>query len=300
MSGAPTLVNCLLVGNVGGSGGSGGSGGPAPLCSSSGANGGAGGPGGLLAPGGAYLVGTTLADNQGGPGGAGGVQGGAAGAQGEGAIAGLATGANLIIWGNQPPTGTVPPVTHSLLWTASSGTGNITGDPLFADPINGDYHILPTSPCVDAGDINASLLPALDIDGDPRIFHGAPDMGADETVLSLLWEQAGGPGTPLTLSNYNLTIGNQYHSIFSLDLCPGGPGSGPYLGMCLTTMPNYFFILDQLQAPLGTPLFHFTAQDSYAIWGPYQIPPMTVDGIVFDFTGAVIGSVSPVTRIVVQ
>ena len=42
------------------------------------------------------------------------------------------------------------------------------------------------------------------------------------------------------------------------------------------------------------------AQDSYTIWGGYQIPPMTVDGIVFDFTGGVIGAVSPVTRIVVQ
>jgi len=34
----------------------------------------------------------------------------------------------------------------------TSVTGNITGDPLFADPINGNYNLQPGSPCVDAGD----------------------------------------------------------------------------------------------------------------------------------------------------
>lgn len=35
---------------------------------------------------------------------------------------------------------------------AFPGIGNINADPLFADPTNGDYHLLPGSPCIDAGD----------------------------------------------------------------------------------------------------------------------------------------------------
>lgn len=120
------------------------------------------------------------------------------------------------------------------------------------------------------------------------------------STITLTSTQPGSPGTPTYLANANLTPQREYYNIFSLDTCPGGPGSGPLFGLCLTTMPNYTFILDQLQAPLGTPLFHFIAQQSYTIWGGYQVPPMTVDGIVFDYTGGVIGAVSPVTRITVQ
>jgi hypothetical protein len=182
----------------------------------------------------------------------------------------------------------------------SSGAGNITGDPCFVDPTNGDHHILPTSPCVDSGDGNALLLPSIDIDGDPRVFHGAVDMGADETILTLLWDQAGGPGTPLTISNHNLTTGSEYYNLFSLDLCPAGAGTGPYQGICLGTQPNYLFIVNQLQAPLGTPLFHFTASAPDATWGPYPVSPITLDALCFEFTGGAIAAVSRVTRVMIQ
>jgi hypothetical protein len=119
-------------------------------------------------------------------------------------------------------------------------------------------------------------------------------------TISLTSTQPGGGGAPTYFANTNLTPSRQYHNVFSLDLSPGGPGTGPHFGLCLLTVPNYQFILSQLQAPPGTPLFNFLARDSYTIWGGYQIPPISVDGIVFDFTGGVIGAVSPVTRIVVQ
>lgn len=65
----------------------------------------------------------------------------------------------------------------SLQWL----TGNIDADPLFSDA----YHLLPLSPCIDAGD-NALVLADMtaDLDGQPRIQdvgHGLRvDMGADE------------------------------------------------------------------------------------------------------------------------
>lgn len=53
--------------------------------------------------------------------------------------------------------------------------GNISGDPGFMDPANGDYHLAKGSPCVDAGDDSAMDLPAIDLDGKPRIHDGNGD-----------------------------------------------------------------------------------------------------------------------------
>ncbi len=55
------------------------------------------------------------------------------------------------------------------------GTGNIDADPLFVDPDNGDFRLLPGSPCIDAGDNTA--VPGeitTDLDGNPR-FVDDPD-----------------------------------------------------------------------------------------------------------------------------
>ena len=57
---------------------------------------------------------------------------------------------------------------------------NIQDDPLFLDPIAGDYHLTAASPCIDAGTADAPELPAADFEGDPRIVGSAPDIGADE------------------------------------------------------------------------------------------------------------------------
>ena len=57
------------------------------------------------------------------------------------------------------------------------GQGNIDEDPLFA--AEGDYHLSPDSPCIDAGAL-VDDTPEFDIEGDPRVVGSAPDMGADE------------------------------------------------------------------------------------------------------------------------
>jgi len=62
--------------------------------------------------------------------------------------------------------------------------GNIMAEPIFFDPRNGDYHLLPDSPCIDSGSNEVSSMPEKDLDGDPRVIavHDVPitDMGADE------------------------------------------------------------------------------------------------------------------------
>jgi predicted outer membrane repeat protein len=58
--------------------------------------------------------------------------------------------------------------------TINDNGGNITGDPMFAAPSNGDYHLQSGSPAVDAG--NDSLIPddSLDLDADGDSSEAVP------------------------------------------------------------------------------------------------------------------------------
>ena len=70
--------------------------------------------------------------------------------------------------------------------------GNISADPLFTDPTQGDYHLQQGSPSIDAGDNLTPNLPDTDIDEDPRILEGdgngtaIVDMGVDEFLAPSL------------------------------------------------------------------------------------------------------------------
>jgi hypothetical protein len=72
----------------------------------------------------------------------------------------------------------------------TEGSGNRTGDPLFVDPIRGDYHLKPGSPAIDAGLANPAAAPS-DLDGHARVQGKAPDLGAFETTPASV---AGGSG----------------------------------------------------------------------------------------------------------
>jgi hypothetical protein len=55
---------------------------------------------------------------------------------------------------------------------------------IFADTAGGDFHLLPCSDGVNAGDLSAIVDGEIltDLNGLPRIAHGLPDVGAFETV----------------------------------------------------------------------------------------------------------------------
>jgi parallel beta-helix repeat protein len=102
------------------------------------------------------------------------------------------------IWKNDDSEITI---TYSDVQGSWPGEGNIDADPCFVkqgywepncisgddyyyctyDWIDGDYHLLHDSPCIDTGDPNYVAEPnETDLDGKPRIINGRIDMGAYE------------------------------------------------------------------------------------------------------------------------
>ena len=105
---------------------------------------------------------------------------------------------NCILWGNTARrTGSQiyghTTVRYSDVRGGWPGTGNIGVDPRFVEPgywdgniwVDGDYHLLLNSPCIDAGDPNfVAGVNDVDIDGEQRLWGNRVDIGADDLVLN--------------------------------------------------------------------------------------------------------------------
>lgn len=109
--------------------------------------------------------------------------------------------------------------------------------------------------------------------------------------------QPQGPGTAVRIANANLIPGRTYFNVFSVDLCPQGPGTGPFGGLCVATPAGIQFVQAQLLAPLGTGFLHFVAPEPTVAWPPTSIPPLAVEGVCVEVAT---GLVSPVSAIAVQ
>ncbi len=80
------------------------------------------------------------------------------------------------IWNNDASTISI---TYSNVEGGWQGNGNIDADPCFA--LSTDYHLMPDSTCIDAGDPNYITEPnETDLEGKPRIIGSRIDMGAYE------------------------------------------------------------------------------------------------------------------------
>jgi len=91
---------------------------------------------------------------------------------------GTPTITNCILWGNGDDLYGCT-ATYSNIQGGDAGTGNLNPpvNPIFLSA--GDYHLSPSSPCIDRG--NAYLSLNHDLDGEPRPWNGGfQDIGADE------------------------------------------------------------------------------------------------------------------------
>lgn len=103
---------------------------------------------------------------------------------------------NCILWNDEPnelgeSSGAQTIVSYSDVMGGWSGAGNLSSDPMFADPENRNYRLSDRSPCIDAGDKTVVTTPN-DLDGFSRTQddfrtadggHGTPpivDLGAYE------------------------------------------------------------------------------------------------------------------------
>ena len=99
-----------------------------------------------------------------------------------------------------------------------SASCHMVDSPQYVDPVTGDFHLMPSSPAMDAGVASHPLItsiPSQDLDGMPRIQGLAPDLGAYEgnagtrrvcltgsnpAVLGQIWHlevRSGVPNAPL-------------------------------------------------------------------------------------------------------
>jgi hypothetical protein len=108
---------------------------------------------------------------------------------------------NCILWANTPDQiyGS-DTVLYSDVQDGRTGECNINADPCFVrlgywelngtpnNPsddfwVDGDYHLLVDSPCIDCGNNNHILGSSIDCDGHPRIINNVVDLGAYEFVV---------------------------------------------------------------------------------------------------------------------
>ena len=89
---------------------------------------------------------------------------------------------NCIIYDNLAPNGPNYLGTAPFTYCCSiplSGSHDITKDPEFINPSQGNFRLQTNSPCINAGD-NPYVFTSTDLDGRPRVVGGTVDLGAYE------------------------------------------------------------------------------------------------------------------------
>jgi len=118
---------------------------------------------------------------------------------------------------------------------------------------------------------------------------GLPTIGAQPVQA--------GPGAPVSVTHSNLTPGKEYFGVFSTEPAPAGVGTGPFAGLWTSDLN---FLLSQVALPLGTPLFHYVATAPTMTFGPWTVPPMTVETLLFEVNTTMVDSTSFAVRFRIQ
>jgi K319-like protein len=111
----------------------------------------------------------------------------------------IATRSGPALFCNNVPTVSMPTLVSNDMFRADVPTspyggtcadqtglnGNISANPLFLDPANGDYRVRMTSPVIDTGNDAAPQIPPVDLTGGSRIVDGSGD-GVDHVDMGAL------------------------------------------------------------------------------------------------------------------
>ena len=139
--------------------------------------------------------------------------------------------------------------------TCSPGPHDISLDPMFANPSAQDFHLMPGSPCIDAGTNDGA--PSGDMDGNPRTIDGdgdgnaITDMGAYEYVPASVEFSATptmGP-TPLEVRFSDETPGD--FDSWSWDFGDGSTSSEQQNPAHIYTLPGPFTVSLIVSGPSG-------------------------------------------------
>ncbi len=126
---------------------------------------------------------------------------------------------SCILWGNSSLCGEICNVdgatatlSYCDIQDGYSGTGNITGTPMFTNPGSGDFHLSGSSPCINNGS-NSAIPDSIttDFEGEYRILSNTIDMGIDEfgpsTYTLSVSMTSGGSATTPNEGNHSYSIG---------------------------------------------------------------------------------------------
>jgi parallel beta-helix repeat protein len=212
---------------------------------------------------------------------------------------------NCIIWENNynfqwnyHPIISNSCINEYLLYYAIDNGGNITNDPCFIDPENGDYGLQVISPCIDAGTIDTTglFLPEYDLAGNPRITDGNGDnsliidMGCYETetvtdpgFISGTIFLTGGTGN---VEDVNVGVGAPVHPDENGDyLITIGTGASQY---DVTAWLDYYYPQTIYNVPIESgqiteninfELEHFEPDDILTI-SPDSLTYLTIDEVI--------------------
>jgi hypothetical protein len=106
-----------------------------------------------------------------------------------------------------------------------------------------------------------------------------------------------GPGAPVSVTHSNLTPGKEYFGVFSAEPAPAGVGTGPFAGLWTSDLN---LLLSQVAAPVGAAPFHYVATASSMTFGPWTVPPMTVETLLFEVNTTIVDSTSFAVRFKIQ
>ncbi|TAJ16506.1 MAG: DUF1565 domain-containing protein, partial [Planctomycetota bacterium] len=89
---------------------------------------------------------------------------------------------SALLWGNQSEDFFASPSPYTAQHSNApgnllAGSGNLSLDPQYVDPANGDFRLLPSSPLIDRGD-PTDAKSGTDLDLDPRVLDGDLDLVA--------------------------------------------------------------------------------------------------------------------------